>query len=55
MEVPDKPLSQIERSAGSIRPAETGQLDIPLEERDTSVMFFRLSDGGFWPQQIDLI
>lgn len=45
----DKPLSQIQ--AGQLirfKLAENGQLDIlQLERNNQSVMFFRLSDGGF--------
>ncbi|MGL5430729.1 MAG: LysM-like peptidoglycan-binding domain-containing protein [Vibrio sp.] len=45
----DKPLSQIQ--AGQLirfKLAENGQLDIlQLERNSQSVMFFRLSDGGF--------
>jgi hypothetical protein len=45
----DKPLSQIRKGQlVRFKLAETGQLDIlQLEKGDTSVMFFRLSDGGF--------
>ena len=45
----DKPLSQIRKGQlVRFKVAETGQLDIlQLEKGDTSVMFFRLSDGGF--------
>lgn len=45
----DKPLSQIQ--VGQLirfKLAENGQLDIlQLERNNQSVMFFRLSDGGF--------
>ena len=45
----DKPLSHIRKGQlVRFKLAETGQLDIlQLEKGDTSVMFFRLSDGGF--------
>ena len=45
----DKPLSQIRKGQlVRFKLAETGQLDIlQLEKGDISVMFFRLSDGGF--------
>ncbi|TKF34624.1 lysine transporter LysM [Vibrio kanaloae] len=45
----DKPLSQIRKGQlVRFKVAETGQLDIlQLEKGETSVMFFRLSDGGF--------
>ncbi|TCN75165.1 hypothetical protein EDB62_11733 [Vibrio crassostreae] len=45
----DKPLSQIRKGQlVRFKLAETGQLDIlQLEKGNTSVMFFRLSDGGF--------
>ncbi|WP_139685451.1 LysM-like peptidoglycan-binding domain-containing protein [Vibrio tasmaniensis] len=45
----DKPLSQIRKGQlVRFKLAETGKLDIlQLEKGDTSVMFFRLSDGGF--------
>ncbi|MDC0611266.1 lysine transporter LysM [Vibrio sp.] len=49
VEGPDKPLSNV-RPGQLIRfkLAKTGQLDIlQLEKSDQSVMFFRLSDGGF--------
>ncbi|MEZ8168651.1 LysM-like peptidoglycan-binding domain-containing protein [Vibrio tasmaniensis 1F-187] len=45
----DKPLSQIRKGQlVRFKLAETGKLDIlQLEKGNTSVMFFRLSDGGF--------
>ncbi len=45
----DKPLSQIKKGQlVRYKLAENGQLDIlQLEKRNQSVMFFRLSDGGF--------
>ncbi|MGF1752536.1 lysine transporter LysM [Vibrio makurazakiensis] len=45
----DKPLSRIKQGQlVRFKLAETGQLDIlQLEKNDSSVMFFRLSDGGF--------
>ncbi|TMX35266.1 LysM-like peptidoglycan-binding domain-containing protein [Vibrio sp. Hep-1b-8] len=45
----DKPLSQIKQGQlVRFKLAENGQLDIlQLEKNNQSVMFFRLSDGGF--------
>ncbi len=45
----DKPLSQIRKGQlVRFKLAENGQLDIlQLEKGSSSVMFFRLSDGGF--------
>ncbi|MGB1321131.1 MAG: LysM-like peptidoglycan-binding domain-containing protein, partial [Vibrio gallaecicus] len=45
----DKPLSQIRKGQlVRFKLAESGKLDIlQLEKGETSVMFFRLSDGGF--------
>ena len=49
VEGPDKPLSYIKQGQlVRFKLADSGQLDIlQLEKNNQSVMFFRLSDGGF--------
>ncbi len=49
----DKPLSQIQQGQRiRFKLAADGQLDIlQLERNNQSVMFFRLSDGGFGRSQ----